>query len=913
MDQQIHKEVVVVTSKGTFIVKCPQQATVAWTLDSASISMASGEKLVAARTADGSVAKDTDHIFDVCKENKILFAITEAETKDIPPAFANAFSAPTSSTLKDRPNRRNRKTYMRGALSGTPSSSSSSSSYATEDGLSGSRESLTEEKGTSSARQSLNMSGKPATEPPQLLRKDSSSNSVPRISLALDSMMGDLEVLTQGISATTAQTLSPTTLSPAETPSTPSSLLSQPKELPSRLMRASVDDTAWTLGGAHLEMLKKDGSGKETAKLKGDGAGLKRLTRASALEVFKSLSPVKSTFPTDEDEQMDEEVPDEETIKLLKALNEPIPTKKPAWMEDEDKEQRMLPPLPPLGPSEDVPDLPDSPPQLMMGSNPPPPPPMPTTNTPPQPPMPTTNTSTAPPPPPSPPLSVSAPATAGISLPPPPPPPPPMTTQTSTSSIPPPPPPPPPMLSQTSIASLSGPPPPPPPPPPVMAAGGPPPPPPPPPLMGGPPPPPPPPPGMGGPPPPPPPPPGMGGPPPPPPPAIPTSSSAPAPAPAADADPQAALLAALRDPSLRKKLKKRDPPPAKPVVPVEDPTTTETEKQELFIELLGYMEAPHGNVEELMEKLKTATNTSRSFVYTLVRRRWVEGFRVVEKLGGHNGPPLTVWPGREWMAARELRDVTEDTISSQFRQDQIVSRVHMYRFDQKHKKHVMDQVLLLKTDEFPVKPPPFTLPEPPQDQSLENRRKWEEWNLLKQEYLQSPYPQFELIFQKLSSNDVIVLSIHQQLDQTLSEMKRMGEALQATFEGFSIRQLRKIVQSIPTRIKEVARNLQKSSGIIIRDEQLKLTPEFLKQMNLVTDEAAAEMERKKKKEEEEAAAAAAGKKKEDGAAETGGTPVIPNPKGSITMGGVPLDVLIPLLKKSYVVSQEEAKLRRLTL
>ncbi|KAJ3267522.1 hypothetical protein HDU76_011766, partial [Blyttiomyces sp. JEL0837] len=95
------KEVVVVTSRGTFIVKCQQEATVAWALEAAtnemmaSPAMPSGSErnpLVAARTADGSVARDEEKIFTVCKENKILFAITADEVTNIPPAFQNAFN-----------------------------------------------------------------------------------------------------------------------------------------------------------------------------------------------------------------------------------------------------------------------------------------------------------------------------------------------------------------------------------------------------------------------------------------------------------------------------------------------------------------------------------------------------------------------------------------------------------------------------------------------------------------------------------------------------------------------------------------------------------------------------------------------------------------------------------------------------
>ncbi|KAJ3192595.1 hypothetical protein HK101_006278, partial [Irineochytrium annulatum] len=110
--ESIMKDVVVVTSKGTFIVKCPGDATVAWTLDAATTLMMQGSQnalagsseavgsnsdsrtpLVAARTADGTVARDDEKIFNICKENKILFAITADEVTNIPPAFQNAFAA----------------------------------------------------------------------------------------------------------------------------------------------------------------------------------------------------------------------------------------------------------------------------------------------------------------------------------------------------------------------------------------------------------------------------------------------------------------------------------------------------------------------------------------------------------------------------------------------------------------------------------------------------------------------------------------------------------------------------------------------------------------------------------------------------------------------------------------------------
>lgn len=375
---------------------------------------------------------------------------------------------------------------------------------------------------------------------------------------------------------------------------------------------------------------------------------------------------------------------------------------------------------------------------------------------------------------------------------------------------------------------------------------------------------------------------------------------------------------ALKDPNLRNRLKKRsntspNNKPATDKAPLksaeelerEHDANQEAEKQELFIELLGYMEAPNGNVEELMDKCKASTAICRGFVYTLIRRRWLRGYRVVDKVGGTGGKPLaplTVWPGKEWMKATEVPDVTEAELKNKLSDKDdllgIIARVHLYRFDNDIKKHVLDEVALLKTDRFPTRPPPFTDKEPPQDNSLENRKRWEDWNSRRLAYQQSDFPQFELIFQKLIATDQTVVSGFQQLEQTLDEMRRMGEALHQTFDGFSVRQLQKIVQSIPTRIKDVAKNLQKQTGIIIRDEGLKLTPDFLKNMNLSSAEED-------------------GVRKEIVADHTSTPvpgPVIPNPKGSITMGGVPLDVLIPLLKKSYSTpTADEKGLRRLTM
>ncbi|TPX67860.1 hypothetical protein SpCBS45565_g03465 [Spizellomyces sp. 'palustris'] len=385
---------------------------------------------------------------------------------------------------------------------------------------------------------------------------------------------------------------------------------------------------------------------------------------------------------------------------------------------------------------------------------------------------------------------------------------------------PPPPPPPPPIMRGGPL-----PPPPPPPPPPPIMRGGPPPPPPPPPIMGGGPPPPPP-------PPPPPLPPTMGGGPPPPPPPPSVRGLPPTSAPIVDpVDMQSAFLAELRDPNRRRKLRKVQAPAPKPVAtPVKTGPTEadiEMEKSELFIEMLGFMEAPGGNIEELAEKCKSITNTGRGFIFTLIRRGWLLGYRLVDGQDVKPAKPCQVWPGREWTNAIDLPNAVEADLVDQNGEAQILARVHLYRFDEKTKKHVLDEIAFLLGPRFPPQPPPINDPEPPKDNSLKSRQAWERWYHRKLMYEQSDYPQYLLIFNKLIATDASLVAAYQQLVDTMADIRNMGDALRTAFSGCSVWELRRIVESIPLRIKEVKKQLEKDTGIIIRDESVKLTPEFL--------------------------------------------------------------------------------------
>ncbi|KAJ3117388.1 hypothetical protein HDU96_006913 [Phlyctochytrium bullatum] len=395
-------------------------------------------------------------------------------------------------------------------------------------------------------------------------------------------------------------------------------------------------------------------------------------------------------------------------------------------------------------------------------------------------------------------------------------------------------------------------------------------------MGGGGPPPPPPPPGGG--PPPPPPPPGFGGPPPPPPP--PGGASAPK---AAPADMQAELFAKIRGGVKLKKVERVERKIEKP--PEKAKEDEEVEKNHLFIELLGYMETPGGNLDEFTEKAQKSTDVSREFIYRLLRQTWVEGYRVVKELS--KDPKIRdstfVFPGREWTKKIDIKDITEDILKNQFESGGIIARVHMYRFDKDSQSHLLDQIVLIKGPKFPAQPPPFTEPEPPQDNSLENRRKWEAWSLKKLEYEQGEYPQFNLLFGKLLTQDATTTAIFQQLESTIAGMRTMANSVKDTFSSFSVNELRGIVDSIPNHIKSLTKQLADTNGIIIRGEGLKLTPKFLQSLNL------------KSKSDPKPEAKDAAKDKDKVTSPTK------------TLPGLPLEELVRLLEESYIKAAPDTK------
>ncbi|ORY29416.1 hypothetical protein BCR33DRAFT_745260 [Rhizoclosmatium globosum] len=156
----------------------------------------------------------------------------------------------------------------------------------------------------------------------------------------------------------------------------------------------------------------------------------------------------------------------------------------------------------------------------------------------------------------------------------------------------------------------------------------------------------------------------------------------------------------------------------------------------------------------------------------------------------------------------ELKDVYEQELIEAFNTDDandankgIVARVHMYRYDADTGKHTTDTIALLK---------PATSPNKPPNSPTQNPR--EKKSPSKPENSGTP------------------------AEQTLAEMKRMGEALNETFNGFTPQQLRGVIREIPKRVRKITKSLESATGMVIKADLLKVTPRFLEKMELSRDE-----------------------------------------------------------------------------
>lgn len=341
-----------------------------------------------------------------------------------------------------------------------------------------------------------------------------------------------------------------------------------------------------------------------------------------------------------------------------------------------------------------------------------------------------------------------------------------------------------------------------------------------------------------------------------------------APAKKSGGDLQNELMNALNDPNLRNRLRKVKPKDSsngggksieKEVVPLteeekrlkeekehqraleEQERKMAEERENLIVEMLGFMETPNGSIEDLVDRAVKNTTIERGFLYTLVRRKWAKAYRVkitypeesnLPKGKKKKFVPCTVFPGIQWTSAIEIPDETAENLEIKYPdRKNYIGAGHMYRFDQSIQRHVLDEIALYKDTHFPPPLIPFTRPEPPQDSSLENRNKWEIWNKKKLAHQQSESAQYDLIYNKLIATDQTLVGCFSQLEETILQIREMNAAVTDSFSDLPLSELRQLVLSIPSQIKQVAKNLHDTNGIIIKDSDLKLTPAFIKSLS----------------------------------------------------------------------------------
>jgi hypothetical protein len=283
--------------------------------------------------------------------------------------------------------------------------------------------------------------------------------------------------------------------------------------------------------------------------------------------------------------------------------------------------------------------------------------------------------------------------------------------------------------------------------------------------------------------------------------------------------------------------------------------------------------------------------------------------------------PCTVFPGREWTKFIKLDDITEQELQEKFKSTKPIGEAHMYRFDKKSTTHEIDRVVMYPGKKFPAPYTPFSKPMPVKSNSLSSINAYDKWKQAKERYEQSDPSQYHLNITKLESSDATLVGVFSQLQGTISQMREMGDAVRKTFADIPIDELRKHVQSIPEQIKSLAKKLQQSSGIIIRDENLKLTPAFLQTFKSAAEkkkaeaiqaaEMAAKIEKAKKEAEQENIAAIEKAKVDEASS--------PNSADStdslVYLAGKPYNSVMQLLKTIHKkeLTNEEKISRRYTM
>src|SRR5690606_22830552 len=111
--------------------------------------------------------------------------------------------------------------------------------------------------------------------------------------------------------------------------------------------------------------------------------------------------------------------------------------------------------------------------------------------------------------------------------------------------------------------------------------------------------------------------------------------------------------------------------------------------------------------------------------------------------------------------------------------------------------------------------------------SLRERALHDDWVASKLSHSHSDSAQFSMVFSKLCAASLGLVSTHQQLVETVVEMRRGGDELRVLCEEVGVEVLRGVVESIPRKIRELAGRLEKENGIIVKGEAVRVTTEFL--------------------------------------------------------------------------------------
>jgi hypothetical protein len=217
------------------------------------------------------------------------------------------------------------------------------------------------------------------------------------------------------------------------------------------------------------------------------------------------------------------------------------------------------------------------------------------------------------------------------------------------------------------------------------------------------------------------------------------------------------------------------------------------------------------------------------------------GQRIQSPNHARYGSSANYRPGKEWTKAIELKDITRKELEKTFPKSQILHEFHLYRyhllirrFDQQLKEHVLDTIALIKTFRFPKTLKPFELPEP-QPAMFRNlllyRMEHEKWQDMRSRHSQSDFSQYQMLVEKLSVCDSQVTGNYRSLKTTMENMTKMITNLVTIFDPIELAEVKKLVKSIPEHIKKIVQDLERDSGIIIKDsEKIKLSPLFVENM-----------------------------------------------------------------------------------